>query len=400
MAVSKWIGFFEANPQKNGERYMDYIRRVLPLSGLETAHRLRTKHAKYYKPYKNRQNQQAVEPEQKPVITFRDDIQTNKHKRHADEVSRKYQEALREVERLSAERDAAVALADFNPSGHIDIEDSSKSEAIAVCVLSDWHIEERVDASKVNGLNEYNLAIAHDRAKQCFRHVLKLLQKEQQSQRISKLIVGVIGDLISGHIHEELMETCQLPPIEASILAEEWIVDGIKFLLKHSNVNIDIVWRVGNHTRITKKVRVSTENGNSLETFMFHHIRNYFRGNGRINFYMANGYLQYTDLFNGGYRICWHHGHAIRYQGGIGGLTIPINKAIAQWEKSKHADLYVMGHWHQFFDGGNFIVNGSMIGYNEYAVWIKAGFEPPKQAFFVISKKWMTKTVTAPILFS
>jgi len=396
MQRSKWIAFFEDNPMRSGERQIDYLKRLYPKTGLLNIEAFRTKYKKFYGKVSDKPVAKPVEP----TITFRHDIEVNKHKRNFDDISRKYREALSEIEQLASERDAALSLSTFNPSGHISVQDSGKSEAIAVAVLSDWHIEERVDSSKVNGLNEYNLEIAHDRAKQCFRHILKLLQKEQQSQKITKLIVGVIGDMISGHIHEELMEICQLPPIEASILAEEWIADGLKFLLKHANVDIDIVWRVGNHTRITKKVRVATESGNSLETFMFHHLKNYFAGNGRIKFYMANGYLQYTDLFNGGYTICWHHGHAVRYQGGVGGLTIPINKAIAQWEKSKHADLYVSGHWHQFFDGGNFIVNGSMIGFNEYAVWIKAGYEPPKQAFFIVSKKWMAKTVTTPILFS
>jgi len=183
------------------------------------------------------------------------------------------------------------------------------------------------------------------------------------------------------------------------VLAEEWISEGIEFLLKNTKCDIDVVWRVGNHTRITKKVHISTENGNSLETMMFHHLRVHYRDNSRINFFMADGYLQYTELFDG-YTICWHHGHGVKYQGGIGGLTIPMNKAISQWQKMKHADLYVSGHWHQFFDGGNFIVNGSMIGFSPYGVFNKFGFEPPKQAFFTVSKKWMTKTATYHILFS
>ena len=32
----------------------------------------------------------------------------------------------------------------------------------------------------------------------------------------------------------------------------------------------------------------------------------------------------------------------------------------------------------------NFVSNGSLIGYNEYALSIKAKYEPPQQAFFLI----------------
>jgi hypothetical protein len=133
---------------------------------------------------------------------------------------------------------------------------------------------------------------------------------------------------------------------------------------------------------------------------MFYHLRSYYKTNPRLKWYFnEESYLQYTELFDGGYTICFQHGHAVQYGGGVGGLTIPLNKAIAQWQKLKRADLYCLGHWHQFFDGGNFIVNGSLIGYNSYAMFIKAGYEPPKQAFFTINKKWMTKTATYPILF-
>jgi len=38
-------------------------------------------------------------------------------------------------------------------------------------------------------------------------------------------------------------------------------------------------------------------------------------------------------------------------------------------------------------DGGTFISNGSLIGWNAYAIKIKADFEKPKQAFFLVDKK-------------
>ena len=92
----------------------------------------------------------------------------------------------------------------------------------------------------------------------------------------------------------------------------------------------------------------------------------------------------------------FHHGHGMKYGGGVGGIYIPINKAIAQWNKALRADLDVFGHWHQFRDGGNFICNGSIIGYNAYALRIKADYEEPKQAFFLMDKN-RGKTIVAPI---
>lgn len=38
-----------------------------------------------------------------------------------------------------------------------------------------------------------------------------------------------------------------------------------------------------------------------------------------------------------------------------------------------------------------------MIGYNPYAVSIKASFEKPNQTFFLINKRHCAKTMVAPI---
>jgi hypothetical protein len=102
------------------------------------------------------------------------------------------------------------------------------------------------------------------------------------------------------------------------------------------------------------------------------------------------------DVF--GVRLRFHHGDGIKYGGGVGGITIPVNKAIAQWNRAHYADLDIVGHYHQFFDGGNFIANGSVIGWSPYSLWIKASFEPPQQAFFLLDSKYRRKTVVAPII--
>lgn len=326
------------------------------------------------------------------------DLEKGRWGREKSVLEAKYKDALKTIETLTHERDAALGVADFSPRTTIQVESGRSSEAVCCAVLSDWHIEETVNPAMVNGMNEYTLDIAAKRSSQVFSSIARLLKRESSDQKIDTLVVGVIGDMISGNIHTELLENCSLRPMEAMMYCEELIVNGLNFLLENTKVDILVVWRVGNHARITRRIHVSTEQGNNLETVMFHHIRTYFRNNPRVRFEMSDGYLQYTELF-GKYNICWQHGHAVQYQGGVGGITIPINKAIAQWQKMKHADLYVMGHWHQFFDGGNFIVNGSLIGYSPYSVFIKAGYESPKQAFFTVNKKWMTKTATYPILF-
>ena len=86
-------------------------------------------------------------------------------------------------------------------------------------------------------------------------------------------------------------------------------------------------------------------------------------------------------------KVRFHHGDALRYMGGIGGITIPVNKAIAQWQKVNHVSFDIFGHWHQYlYHYPTWVCCPSLIGYTEFAVEIKAEFQHPAQAFIVINE--------------
>jgi len=319
-----------------------------------------------------------------------------KRKKRAVVADKKRVDSLVEVnERLSLEIEAITALSKFKSTGTFVVPMQEDAEAVAVAVFSDAHIEERVDPRSVNGINEYTLDIAKMRVEKFFTNVVKLLKKEQKDARIKTLVLALLGDNFSGSIHEELLETNQLPPVEAALLAQELIEKGIRYILDNTDVNLVIPTNSGNHARLTKRVHVSTEYGNSLETYMYCTMAKHFAKEKRVTFNISTGYLNYVDI--GGYTIAFHHGTFIKYLGGMGGPTISLNKAIAQWQKMRRADLYVQGHLHQFIDGGNFIINGSIIGYNAFALSIKASPEPPTQTFFLVDTKRKRKTVVIPV---
>jgi len=274
---------------------------------------------------------------------------------------------------------------------------SKGGEAVAVMVASDWHIEEVITSEQTTGINIFNEEVCKNRVRRFFQHGLKLIQKEQKDVAINTLVLALLGDFISGSIHDELIEGNRLLPMFAIIEAQEHLASGIQFLLDNSNLNLIIPCASGNHGRTTKKVHISTEAGNSLERFMYYNLAQRFVGNKRVQFVISEGYLTYVKVFNTTLRF--HHGHAVKYGGGIGGITIPVNKAIAGWNRGRKSDIDVFGHFHQVFDGGNFICNGSLIGYSAYALSIKASPEPPQQAFFLIDKEF-GKTVSAPIILT
>lgn len=315
------------------------------------------------------------------------------------EAERLYKTTLLEVQRLQGELDAALSFPTVKPDDLMIRGKPGEREATAVVLASDWHCEEEVTPESVNGLNEFNLQVFNERARWFFANTLKLLNKEAKAVNIGNLVLGVLGDLFSGGIHEDLIEGNLLGPMDAVALAQDTLAGGIYRLLKETPPSFKIVipWKVGNHSRITKRLRVQTEATNSLEWLMAHSLAREFAREPRVRFIRERSMLTYLDVH--GVVLRFLHGHAVEYQGGVGGVTIPVNKAIAQWDKGRKAHLTCMGHFHQLIFGSNFIVNGSLIGYAPFSVRIKAEPERPAQAFFLIDAKHGL-TVRAPVLLT
>jgi len=167
--------------------------------------------------------------------------------RERQDERRKYLKLIEKMDALEKELLASYAIKDGIKPYSFEYKIGSKdSEATAVVLASDWHIEELVKRETVNGLNEYNLKIAEQRIHEFFQNTLKLVETQQHSVKINTLVLALLGDIISGNIHTELLENCQLRPIEAIIMAENLLIGGINYLLNNSKLNLVIPCHVGN----------------------------------------------------------------------------------------------------------------------------------------------------------
>jgi len=308
-------------------------------------------------------------------------------------------EAITKITKLEKERETLISLHETTPQLYdIPVQLPSKtSESVMCIVASDWHSEEPVELGQVGGLNEHNLEIGEKRANNFWRGCQRFYDIFSRDTTIPTIVVGLLGDFITNSIHDELAEENLLNPTDAIYRVQNMLLSGIHFLLANTKADLLIVCHSGNHGRTTLNQRIANEIGNSLEHFMFYNMRDLLANEPRVKFQIATGYHSYTRLFDGKYVIRWHHGHGINFAGGVGGITIPVNKAIAQWNKGVKADLDVFGHFHTSIDGKNFVSNGSLIGYNAYAVRIKADYEAPSQSLFLVNKKFNSKGIYTPI---
>ena len=272
-----------------------------------------------------------------------------------------------------------------------------KSETVAMPVAVDWHVSEQVDKEIMNELNEVNLGIDDKRIRAFFRNSLRVINLWRAGTTINKMLFAILGDIIHGYIHEEFIEDNFMSPTQGVLWVQERLIAGIEFWLDEGKFEkIDIVCCIGNHGRTTQKPRISTAYKNSFEWLMYNELANIFRHKNetRVEFFISKGYHYYAKVF--GRDIRFHHGDNIRYGGGVGGISIPVNKAIDKWNKARTAYLDIFGHWHQYIDHGKWVSCPCLIGYNPYAISIKAEYEPPAQSVVFIEKE-LGKTGALPV---
>ena len=274
-------------------------------------------------------------------------------------------------------------------------------------LASDWHMGERVRPETVQGRNEYNPEIAQERAEQFFRSNLTMLNAARAAWDVRQCVFWLGGDLITGYIHEEYEEDNFLSPTEESLLVFDTLNRGIQYMLDRSDLEeILVVTNHGNHGRTGKKLRIATEQRNSFEWMLYHFLSRYWANEPRLKFQIASGYHNVVDAY--GFGVRFQHGTLIGYQGGIGGLPIPVQKRIGRQAKGEYAlpdkvrgapiRLDVIGHFHSLQHPKDFIVNGSLIGWNAYAEAKGFGFEPPMQCSFVIDEEHKLVSNFNPIL--
>jgi hypothetical protein len=337
-----------------------------------------------------KQNQQ-LSPKEEIV---RDIALTNLEK-ETKQTQRKNDILMKELEDAESLIEAFKSLKSANSYTIKSGPSSILTEATAVAVLSDVHFAETVHSENVNGRNEYNTKIAKARLEAFFTNLAKLINGFQNKNKVNNLVLALLGDLINGHLRDEALENNSMSPIQEMLKLKEILTAGIQYLLDNTSVHMVIPCHSGNHGRDTKKVRPSTEAEHSYEFVLYHSLADNFKNDERVKFLIPTSYHSFVDV--AGLMIRFHHGHFMKYGGGVGGIYISVNKAIAQWNKVQSVGLDVFGHFHQLRNGGNFICNGSVIGFNEFANSIKADFEKPKQAFFLVDHKRKEVTVSCPI---
>lgn len=264
---------------------------------------------------------------------------------------------------------------------------TKKPKVAATSFLSDTHFDEVVDPAVIGGINSYDRAIADARLDAFAEKTILVAHKLFSGFEVVHLDLPFGGDMVSGNIHDELARSNEAEIMDTVDYWSERLAQIVATLSKEfPTVFIPCV--VGNHGRNTKKPRHKGRIRDNFDWLIYRNVMRNVKASGlsNVTFDISEATDVRWETF--GWKYLLTHGDQASGGSGWGGIYSPImrlyeKKLKAYAARGQSFDYMMMGHWHQFFDAGPVIVNGSTKGYDEFAHNLNFRPEPPQQAFWL-----------------
>jgi hypothetical protein len=360
----------------------------------ERPHKARGMCQQCYDQFRSGVSPKPAEPEIDPLDVARID---RSEKRHRASDRKALDAALKRLDDNDRVIEAFGAMSEAQPPEVFPITlDPAKRVCCAVHLLSDVHYGAIFPKTESTFGNAVNPAITKLRIQRDFAAVAWKVKTHRSWANIDTLVLSMLGDNVEGQLHEETLETAQ-PALESLVELYPIYLGCLRYLADAlAPIKIIVLGSWGNHGRDTHRVRHITGAKHSVDWVLYQQLA--AAAPDCVTVHSTQAQDQYMQIFGRPYHQ--QHGMSIGYQGGIGGLSIPLNKAAAQWDKRTPLDfdlsvalgamiqrndaLHVIGHWHQSLKGPNWFVNGSIKGYDPYVSFKNATPDFPKQWFFLI----------------
>ncbi len=262
---------------------------------------------------------------------------------------------------------------------------------VPTLMLSDFHWGEKVRASEIGGVNEFNLEIAHKRLNRLLEVTHRLLFKHIADPKYDGLVLNLGGDLVSGTIHEELTITNEAPIMSIVLDMLGALIEVIDHLLEwFSKILINGV--AGNHGRLTRKPVAKERAQTNWDWLICCLLESHYASEakaGHIVFNIPDGPDANYRIYARRYLLT----HGDQFRGGdgmigpLGPLTRGRHKKQSRRLPEFEFDTMVVGHFHQLMQLPHLIVNGSIKGYDEYAMQNNFTWEEPSQALWITHPK-------------
>ena len=265
---------------------------------------------------------------------------------------------------------------------------------VVIAPLSDLHIGDNVDLEQMSGLNSYVIDIFNRRLYGWTTQLLNLVELRRNVAPVNELIIPMLGDMVSGDIHEELARTNIDNCMQQMIRGANLIAQAIMFLAPHfSKISIPCV--VGNHGRMTRKPPMK-DKYMDWDYMLYQWVAAYLRNQKHITFSIPKAFINTFEVGNSSILIL--HGDSISGAGsnqaitkGVTGLraflqfrtTLEDALLSSQEDMITQFDSVLMGHFHRIEEidigTGAIHICGTMKGGDEFAAQRLHAITKPKQ---------------------
>ena len=267
-----------------------------------------------------------------------------------------------------------------------------------VAPLSDTHIGEHVDYEEMAGLNSYNFDIFNKRLYGWASQLLTLVELRRQFVPIDKLTIPMLGDMISGDIHDELIKTNLDNCLQQMIRGANLIAQALMYLAPHFK-EIEVSCVVGNHGRMTRKPPMKNKYMD-WDYMLYQWIAAFCKEQSNITFHIPKSYMSIINVCNRNILIM--HGDNIAGGGSRTSVTRLLTslRSVVQFRKGLENEIerlngaskkqipstfdsVMMGHFHRCDEldigTGQALICGCMKGGDEFALQRLGAITKPQQ---------------------
>ena len=268
------------------------------------------------------------------------------------------------------------------PKGTVTVEEAG-------LMLGDFHLGEEVTREGTYGFGEYDFPIFVRRLKFLENKIKDIVTDQLRGYKFTKLHIFGMGDMVSGMIHDELVENAE--SIIFQVLNGAFVTAQFILNLQQLFPKVEIDGVLGNHGRLHQKKRYKRHYENWDYVF-YQYVGMFLAINPQIKWRWAKSPFLTKKIYDWEFLVL--HGDNIQSWMGIPwyGIERAMWKLGDLIQSKEHRINYrLLGHFHNSGEmdrvTGEMLINGSMIGGNEFSLGKMFTFGRPTQVFFGVNKR-------------
>ena len=325
--------------------------------------------------------------EEKDELTWAHNVEVERLQSTIRHLRRVNSQAAKEkvaVDRLVAAATDAIRAADpVTPPPKVTPSAPSGTEHTLVALLSDVHVGEVVRPEETNNLSAYDMELFDERMDIWTNKVVDLVSLRRSQLYIPKLELFMLGDIVSGDIHEELENTNAGSIIDQVVTATHRIASSILVLAQHFD-EITISCVAGNHGRMKRKPYYKHKQPANWDVLIGQMLRLILRHQKNVSFIIPGSHWMMREV--PGCRFLLMHGDGIKGWSGIPwyGVQRAVSSFLEMIGRDVMFDRAVMGHFHNPVDTENWHINGCFKGGDEFSIGAIFAANRPSQTLLYV----------------